>query len=83
MSETPKDETFRHITCEKLTVKRPGRVSKIEVSVDTKGAYIDIYGRSNKPLIKLCMIDTNIGSQEGIVETYIASGFSLVPKGSI
>ena len=30
------DEHFKHITCEKLTIKRPGGLSTIELSVDSK-----------------------------------------------
>ena len=82
MSETPKDETFRHITCEKLTVKRPGRQSRVEVSINNVGAYIAVYGRSaTNPLIQLYIEETGIGVQEGTIQTYVSDGFSATPKG--
>ena len=82
MLEQPEDKTFRHITCEKLTVKRPGRLSKVEVAIDHAGAYIAVYGRSTtKPVIQLYIEETGIGRQEGQIQTFISDGLSATPKG--
>ncbi len=53
MQKQPKDEIFRHVTCEHLTVVHPSNRSKIEVSIDNLGAYIDIFNKSGEPVIKL------------------------------
>ena len=62
MRDEPKDETFRHITCEHLTIVHPINRSKIDVSVDRLGAYIDVYNKHGHPVIKLSIKDDGAGS---------------------
>lgn len=81
--QNPQDANLRNVTCESLTVKRPGSQSRVEVSVDSVGAYIEVYGRSTNPLIQLRIVNSGISIQGGNVITYISDGLSVEPKGSL
>ena len=80
--QQPQDEHFKHITCEKLTIKRPSGLSKIELSVDSTGAYIDVYNRNGKPAIKLSLDNDGTGHVETFIDTTLTTG-TLISKGSL
>ena len=80
--QLPQDAHFKHITCEKLTIERPAGLSKIELSVDNTGAYIDVYNRNGQPAIKLSLDNDGTGHVETFVDTTLVTG-NLIPKGSL
>lgn len=61
----PKDETFRNITCESLTIKNFAGHNKVEIKSDAKGGYIFVYNVQGLDVIRIGM--GNKGN--GVVET--------------
>ena len=62
--QQPQDAHLKHITCEKLTIKRPSGLSKIELSVDHIGAYIQVYNHSGHLAIALSLDNDGTGHVE-------------------
>lgn len=80
--QQPQDAHLKHITCEKLTIKRFGGQSKIELSVDSSGACIEVYNRNGKPVIILGFDENGNGHVETYTDTTFITG-TLTNKGSL
>lgn len=63
----PKDESFRHITCESLTIKNFAGGNKVEISTNHKGGYICVYNNLGQ---SVAYIGINVNTGDGLVETY-------------
>ena len=62
--QQPQDAQLKQITCEKLTIKGPTGLSKIELSVDHNGAYINVFNHSGQLAIALSLVEYGNGHVE-------------------